>query len=332
MAQQAILAAHRRRREAAAAPMGSGGPQRELSRSHSPISSDLADRARELRYALKANADELYKSFAIWDEDGSGAIDLREFRNMCLRLNVRASNEEVEQLMKMCDLDNSGTVDMDELTKMVEETEEAAEDEDGTKRRNPLVRLISGIFALINTTSVQALLYFSFVLVFQTLVTSLRATEEYYLDKFFSDTFVENAFDAALNEFGDIRRVADVYEWGNTVLWPGLLGNMGPSCGDVGEGGLFNSSLEGPPVALPVAGCRDNAWPDGEGSFHTRGATPWSVSELVRRFNQADWSDGIAIWQSRVQPVPAASACHTQAIGGMCLPEMSGSSGRARGD
>ena len=58
----------------------------------------------------------------------------------------------------------------------------------------------------------------------------MRARGRYYVDKAFSDTFLDNAFDARLNTFQRIRRPADVWEWGNTVLWPGLFGNAGPAC------------------------------------------------------------------------------------------------------
>ena len=47
--------------------------------------------------------------------------------------------------------------------------------------------------------------------------------EEYFLDKAFSDALLLNHFDAHHNTFASIRRIADIYEWGNNVLWPGLL-------------------------------------------------------------------------------------------------------------
>ena len=52
--------------------------------------------------------------------------------------------------------------------------------------------------------------------------------EEFYLDKMISDTLIENHFDSSHNTFLSIRRHADIWEWGNTVLWPGLMGNGPP--------------------------------------------------------------------------------------------------------
>ena len=37
-----------------------------------------------------------------------------------------------------------------------------------------------------------------------------------------------NVFNGDLNKFFTMRRPADVWQWGNAVLWPGLLGNLGP--------------------------------------------------------------------------------------------------------
>ena len=70
------------------------------------------------------------------------------------------------------------------------------------------------------------------------------------LDKHVMDRIVENDFDAAHNTFSHIRRPADVYEWGNTVLWPGLFGDAGPCSSNVGS--------------LMPKSCMDDVWPDGD--------------------------------------------------------------------
>ena len=70
MAQQAILAANRRRRNAssAAVNLGAGGAGEER------------DTTASLRLGLKAKAGMLYRLFSIWDENGDGAIDDMEFK------------------------------------------------------------------------------------------------------------------------------------------------------------------------------------------------------------------------------------------------------------
>ena len=100
------------------------------------------------------------------------------------------------------------------------------------------------------------------------------------------DRFVENHFDSSHNTFESVRRIADIYEWGNNVLWPGFFADMGPCSEDVGL-----------PSALGAKGCNDDAWPDGEGSFQVNGATPLGLDELVKRMDQFDFTEGIYVKQ-----------------------------------
>ena len=100
------------------------------------------------------------------------------------------------------------------------------------------------------------------------------------------DRFVENHFDSSHNTFESVRRLADIYEWGNNVLWPGFFADMGPCNSYVG---LEDAQLH--------KGCNDDAWPDGEGSFHVINPTPYSIGELVERMDQFDWTEGIIIKQ-----------------------------------
>ena len=208
MAQQAILAAHRRRRKAkggAFSTSDGNAPVREKSRFNPLLSNEEKVKVMELRCALKDNSNRLHNLFQIWDEDGSGEVNETEFANMCRMLGIKTEGKQLKTLMKMCDLNGGGTIALKELMQVVEDTPGARDMDMGeasdAEKRNILVRGLQGLYRFINTTVVQSLLYFSFVIIFQMLTVSLRAPEEYYLDKMFSDTFVENAFDAALNEF-----------------------------------------------------------------------------------------------------------------------------------
>lgn len=63
------------------------------------------------------------------------------------------------------------------------------------------------------------------------------------------------------------------------VLWPGLFGDNGPRCGEVGLSGFFRSA-HGQGVSSPreaKGGCNDHAWPDGDGHFSLRGANALTV-------------------------------------------------------
>ena len=121
-------------------------------------------------------------------------------------------------------------------------------------------------------TSTQFVVYCAFVATFQLLVGTLRTTEEFFFDKMIGDTFITNHFDSGLNEFGNIRRTADLYEWGNQVLWPGLFSNAGPCADDIGADDAHGAGS----AALRVKGCNDDTWTDGSGSFFLTGAKGWT--------------------------------------------------------
>jgi hypothetical protein len=119
------------------------------------------------------------------------------------------------------------------------------------------------------------------------------------------DRLISNHFDQNHNYFGTTRRVPDVWEWGNNVLWPGLFGDIGPC-------GTSPGSRSDPKT------CIDNVWPDGEGEFSTVGATPFTVPELVERMDAFDWTDGMLI---RVSRAPSDN-CAVLSLG-KCYPDLS---------
>ena len=167
------------------------------------------------------------------------------------------------------------------------------------KSQNPIVRAGNRVLDFLNSTALQTILYLIFVGVFQSLTETLRAKEEYYFDKMVTDTFIENHFDSSHNTFESVRRTADIWEWGNNVLWPGFFANGGP-CADVGLVG-----------GMPVKGCNDDVWPDGDGSFHGAGATAYTAAELARRMDRLDWTEGIIIRQTRAKTA-TDEVCGTQ--------------------
>jgi Ca2+-binding EF-hand superfamily protein len=285
--------------------------------------------------------------FRTWDVDESGGITIDEFEEQLLpRIGLKASRKETQALFKLCDKDGNGTVELHELQETLLRPLATSID--------PLpVRVLNTVLAFFNATSVQTILYLAFVAVFQSLTTSLREKEEYFFDKFISDTLIENHFDSSHNTFESVRRVADIYEWGNVVLWPGLFGNAGPHCANVGLSGGFNSwsSAAAGPTAqrggapynqtsdigwiLGRKACNEDGWPDGEGVFHGEAPTAWTVGELLQRYNAFDWSEGISIRQNRVKGSPGnedldtPEGCGTELLGAnaVCLTELNGEVG-----
>jgi hypothetical protein len=298
----------RRRRIANSGPFGGG-------------KDEVLDKTATLRLGLRQKADQLYKLFSIWDENGDGAIDEHEFRRAIRMLGLRTTEGDFENLCELCDKNGDRRIDLEELTAIIEATEEAQGGEDDGRPRHPLVRLLKGLMWFLSLLPVQTVLYLVFVLIFQTLTESVRMRDEYYLDKLVSDTLLDNTFDENHNTFDDIRRVADVYEWGSAVLWSGLLGNAGPSCGDVGMAGAFRSAEAHAGTYAAgggfKGGCNDDAWADGDGALHMRASTGWSIEEITARYNQLDWTEGVAIAQTRSAPMPSAE-CPTSVIGDAC--------------
>ena len=70
--------------------------------------------------------------------------------------------------------------------------------------------------------------------------------EEYFFDRAIADMLIENHFDSSHNTFESIRRVADIYEWGNNVMIPGLFANSGPCASFVGATSAFASATDRP--------------------------------------------------------------------------------------
>ena len=95
------------------------------------------------------------------------------------------------------------------------------------KRQRAKSRGWEAFNGFLNKPYIQCCIFFVFVYIFQMLVTTTRLNSEFYLDKHVMDRIVETPFDSSHNTFNSIRRVADIYEWGNTVLMPGLMGDTG---------------------------------------------------------------------------------------------------------
>jgi hypothetical protein len=316
-AYQAILAAHRRQE----AKKASGAVRKIVS--EDLIASLVKERPR------------LNQLFNIWDEDGDGTLSEQEFRRALKMLNIRYHPEHFDAIVRLCSREEEGLselqISMADLNKLLAEAEDVIPE---TIPRPPLTianfprRLLSLFSWVLNTMAVQTTLYLLFVLMFQNLSETLRLPAEYLLDKQFVDTFLEGKFDPNNQDrFVDIRRQHELWEWGNTVLWPGFLGNSDAYCVyDVG--GRFNSSVMNvstPPLKpseWDADSCNDDVWPDGTGVFSTvHNGTAFTVKEVVDRMDAYDWTGGIAIWQTRAQTV-GMGACNSPTISGECRPEL----------
>lgn len=235
----------------------------------------------KLRESLLNNAKKLYVKFREWDIDGDGLVDKEEFRNAIPKMGIpmmaSIPTQDIDDLFDTLDVDGSGAISYKELKKLLQNK---------PQYKNPAMKYTMAIVDFCNSTTVQTLLYAAFVFVFQMLTETLRNPKlEFYFDTHISDTILENHFDSSHNNFEDIRRTADIWEWGNYVLWPGLLGNVGP----------FEDSVGRPGEHVGQTGL---SWSDGDGSFHGEGASAYTVPELVERMDMLDWTDGVYIRQA----------------------------------
>jgi len=178
-------------------------------------------------------------------------------------------------------------------------------------------------YRLVMTDTMQTVLYVAFVMVVQMLVFQLRTQTEYYLDKSFNDMLIENPYDG-LNKYPNIRRVQDIWVWGERVLWAGLFGDVSPTCAGSGIAGTFRSAdMHAGPTNFNAV-CNDDILPDGDGDHLTVGATAPTVDQLVARMNMLDWTDGIVITQNRAAKIAAAD-CTAPIIGASCIAGVSDS-------
>ena len=173
-----------------------------------------------------------------------------------------------------------------------------------------------GLLSFLNSLGLQTCLYLAFVFIFQKLAGATRLDNEFLFDRHLKKNLIKEDFDGSHNTFEDIRRIADIYEWGNRVLWPSLFDYMAP-CGVVGRDNV-----------------RCHGWPDGDELFSRRNATTYDAAELVTLMDKMDWTEGVLFRQARVAPqvcdeAPARASLEGVAFSGggglagaMCYPEL----------
>jgi Ca2+-binding EF-hand superfamily protein len=57
----------------------------------------------------------LKRQFKIMDSDGSGALDIEEFKRALSDYKIQASVEEAEQIFRVFDRNNDGTINFEEF-------------------------------------------------------------------------------------------------------------------------------------------------------------------------------------------------------------------------
>lgn len=201
MAQQAFLARQRRIWDEEAAPK-----KRRPRTGHFHSFLRKNERPHDaLKALLFKSRDRLENLFELWDEDENGLLSRIEFRRAAKILGCRQTKEELDAFFDIVDANQDGTLSHAELMDVVREPElssivpptEApppAADEPNIGRvqgcKRCTLKVIRTVYAIASSVTVQTLMYFAFVYIVQMLVRSVRSTDEYYLDKQFSDTLM----------------------------------------------------------------------------------------------------------------------------------------------
>ena len=163
------------------------------------------------------------------------------------------------------------------------------------------------------------------------IASNLRSVDEMLMTKHLRDTIVTNMFDSSHNTFSDIRRTPDLWEWGNTVLIPGLFHaqtNNGP-CESKLEQTLIGVAAGQIASTLKAKRSCTEGWPDGDGSFHLgadadgpssspRDSTAFTVAEIAELMDDVDWTDGMSIRTMRVQ---SSTSCLSSTYSPTCRRE-----------
>lgn len=140
--------------------------------------------------------DRLTILFDLWDEDRDGELSLAEFRNAMKMCGLKISEADIEAFFNLADVDYSHRLTLEQLLDAIKTPPQTQ----AKQRKEPpppsaangrfVVALVQTLYRILNSKMGQLLLYASFVATTQMLIHTLRAQEEYYLDKFFGDTLM----------------------------------------------------------------------------------------------------------------------------------------------
>ena len=84
-----------------------------------PVDAGKAAVERMFKYLQSSNQD-IIANFAKFDEDGSGELDVDEFRNALLEMGLGMNDEDMGLVMREIDKDGGGTISIDEFTERMQ--------------------------------------------------------------------------------------------------------------------------------------------------------------------------------------------------------------------
>ena len=159
MAHQAILAADRRRKKEGADKACGNLSEDDLG-------------VKALLGVLDQQKRKLGKAFEMWDSDGNGTLDKQELRSALFMLGIKPTQKDLDAFFNLFSEEKQKEgVALEDLRMLLE----GDSDEQNKQSRSLPLRVVYGLYDLINTMAVQTLLYLAFVVLFQLLTDTLRS-------------------------------------------------------------------------------------------------------------------------------------------------------------
>ena len=146
-----------------------------------------------VREMLHQERHRLTTLFELWDEDKDRRISRAEFRKAMKMTGLKFSEADIEGFFALADVRRTHSLTLEQLLEALKTPREPKEQEPPPTRtamRRFVLEPLQALYKLQNSKTVHTLLYATFVVTTQLLIHTLRAQEEYYLDKFNSDTFM----------------------------------------------------------------------------------------------------------------------------------------------
>ena len=108
------------------------------------------------------------------------------------------------------------------LSKRLTETSLAAA---AKLKESKRARATAKVYSFLAHDATQMALYILMIVLFQLIGNNLRNSSEYFTTKYITDVLLEAPFTEGNPDdmFMGIGEISDIYDWGDNVLWPGLL-------------------------------------------------------------------------------------------------------------
>lgn len=131
--------------------------------------------------------------FELWDEDKDRRISRSEFRKAMKTFGMNFSDADIDGFFELADVGRTRRLTLQQLLEAIKDPRPPMEQEPSPPRtamRRFVLQPLQALYRLLNSMTIQTLLYAAFVVTTQLLIHTLRVQEEYYLDKFYTDTFM----------------------------------------------------------------------------------------------------------------------------------------------